>query len=527
MRLLALLLLFFISLEILVLAILNSAKNTPLKPAFLDVLDDAGIKRETHLTGAAWADYNNDGFLDLLLTGDRVRLYRNNGNGTFMDIAQKSGIVSMPTTNGVFGDFDNDGCKDLFLVGFVQPNRLYRNNCNGTFNDVTNKAGIKSASYHGYGAAWGDYDNDGYLDIYVADYGYNKPNDIYVSEPNILYRNNRDGTFSDVTEKAGVSGATNCADFARKRLPGAPQGWPYKESYQPIWFDYNNDGKIDLFIATDAGISPLYRNNGDGTFTEVTKEAGLCRQGHGMGVTVGDYDNDGNLDIYVTNTGVNFLWHNNGDGTFSEVGAELGVADPRTLGWGAGFFDYNNDGNLDLYAVNGWVPVPPRGYIDPEIGKLKVDKLYKNNGDGTFVQVASDEGIYGDYSKEAAAFGDYDNDGFTDVFVATSYYISDIRHHLYKNQGNKNHWITIALIGTKSNRDSIGARITLTVNGKKQMREIIAGSSFIAENSLWQTFGLGKTNKVDEIAIRWPSGMKKILKNVEVNQKLIIAEDEQ
>jgi len=538
MRLLALLLFFFISLEILLLAILNSAKNATIassyeltvRPAFLDVLDSSGIKRETFLTGAAWADYDNDGYLDLLIAGNKTRLYRNKGDGTFMETAEKAGILSEPTMSGVFGDYDNDGCKDIYLVGHgLRQDHLYHNNCNGTFVDVSDTAKIKKELYSGFGAAWADFDNDGYLDLYVTSYGIPKKSDtnellFYTHEPNVLYKNNGDGTFTDVTDKAGVSGMTTCYAFDRKLFKGThPKGWPYKESFQPIWFDYNNDGKIDLFIATDAGISPLYRNDGNGTFTEVTKEAGLCRSGCWMGVTIGDYDTDGNMDIYITNVGANYLWHNNGNGTFSDVGAELGVADPRTLGWGTGFFDYDNDGNLDLYAVNGTVSIQTR-IEDPEIGKVMLDKLYKNNGDGTFHDVAASEGIIGDYSKSAAAFGDYDNDGFTDIAVLTSYIIPDFRSHLYKNQGNKNHWITIQLIGTKSNRDAIGARVTLIVRGKKQIREVTAGSSFISQNSLWQTFGLGEAKIVDEIEIRWPSGIKRVLRHIKADYKLVVTE---
>jgi len=533
MRLLALLIFFFVSLEILGVVILYTVfSKAPIQPAFLDVLDNSGIKREEPLTGAAWADYDSDGFLDLLLGGKTTKLYHNNGNGTFTDATKKSGILFGPTKAGVFGDYDNDGCPDLYLTAFgLRTDSLYRNNCNGAFTDVTKKSGIKKELYNGFGAAWADFDNDGYLDLYVTSYGIAKVSDTnellligHTNEPNVLYHNNRDGTFTDVTDKAGVSGMTTCSAFALKLVKGTlPKGWPYKESYQPIWFDYNNDGEIDLFIATDAGISPLYQNNGNGTFTEVTKEAGLCRGGTGMGVTVGDYDTDGNMDIYITNVGANYLWHNNGDGTFSEMGAEAGVADPLTIGWGTGFFDYNNDGFLDLYSVNGTVS-RRAGISNPEIGKVMLDKLYKNNGVGTFREVAASEGIIGDYSKEAAAFGDYDNDGFTDVVVLTSYFTGDSRSHLYKNQGNKNHWITIQLIGTKSNRDSIGARITLTANGKTQIREVVSGSSYISQNSLWQTFGLGKTNKVDEIEIRWPSGIKKVLRNIKTNQKLIITE---
>ena len=370
MRLAILLLFLIIGSELLALAILNNARKFT-HPAFADVIETSGIKREVGLRGVAWADYDNDGYLDLLITGQKTRLYHNNRNGTFTDITEKAGIFPKSSTAGIFGDYDNDGCKDIFFVGYDdQANSLYHNNCNGKFTNVAEKAKIKKTAYRGFGAAWADYDNDGYLDLYVASYGIPTfdPRSL-ISQSNVLYHNNKDGTFSDVTEKAGVDGFTNCGEFIRKYTVGAPEKWPFKESFQPVWFDYNNDGKIDLFIATDAGISPLYRNNGDGSFTEVTKEAGLCRGGTGMGASVGDYDNDGYLDLYVTNVGSNFLWHNNGNGTFSEVGADAGVVNPLTLGWGANFFDYDNDGYLDLYSVNGTVS---SRYGITEIGRAHV-----------------------------------------------------------------------------------------------------------------------------------------------------------
>ncbi len=502
------------------------------KAAFLDVYKTSGIHVETPVAGAAWADYDNDGYLDLLLVGPRqTYLYKNKGDGTFIDVTSKAFGGDLPGgfVSGFFGDYDNDGCSDLFLVGYgpYVDNRLYHNNCNGTFTDVTKSSGIKKVSSNGFGAAWADYDNDGYLDLYVANYGGLGPNDskqVYSYEPNQLYHNNGNGTFTEVAQKAGVSGLTNCRVYNKTITENAPpKSWLYKESLQPIWFDFNNDGKIDLFIATDAGISPLYKNNGDGTFTEVTKDTGLCKEGTGMGVAVGDWNNSGNRDIYVTNVGVNYLWHNKGDGTFLEFGAEAKVADQRTIGWGANFFDFNNDGNLDLYTTNGTVLVRDENG-DPGVGKIMLDKLYKNNGKGTFVDVAADNGIAGDYSKGAAAFGDFNNDGFVDFVVLPNYASQDRRIKLYKNQSSGHDWLTIKLIGTKSNRDAVGARITLKSSGKIQTREVISGSSFLSQNSLWQTFGLGKSSKADEVEIKWPSGRITKLQSVKSNQILTITE---
>lgn len=505
-------------------------QNVLFRPSFKNVLSEAGVEKNGGSTGAAWSDFDGDGQLDLFIFGgvDGNRLYKQN-KGRFTDVTEKAGIkLSRASFAGVFGDYDNDGCPDLYISNHAsQPtvgdnDTLYHNNCDGTFTDVTDKAGIRD-SYHGRGAAWADYNGDGLLDIYVANYGLQQGND-YNSEPNILYRNNGNGTFTNVTEAAGVTGVANCN-------PGPlPQsitslhlvGGPYKESYQPIWFDYNNDGRPDLFISTDSGVSPLYRNNGNGTFTDVTKESGLCTLATGMGVTAGDYNNDGWLDLYVTNTGDNFLWKNNGDGTFTESARRLAVNDGLSIGWGAGFLDYDNDGWLDLYTVNGTVS----GTLpwNPEIGKKRIDKLYHSSGGKAFRDVASREGIYGNDDKEAAAFADYNGDGFTDVLVIGSWINPLSQHRLYQNQGNGNHWLTVKLRGTTSNRDGIGARITVKSGGLSQIREVVSGSSFISQNSLWQTFGLGRSSKIDSLEVRWPSGQTQRLTNVSANQTLQLTE---
>ncbi len=473
----------------------------------------------TNHSGIAWGDYDGDGHLDVLVSRGVVTLYKNNGDGTFTDVTEKAGLKDIIGTGAFFGDYDNDGCPDIYFSG---SNRLVHNNCNGTFTDVTQKAGIKSSN-SGRGASWVDYDGDGFLDLYVTNYGSSEVTAdkyIYFSEPNVLYHNNHDGTFTDVTKKAGVEGVNNCNMDGPEKGHIDSRNGPYKESFQPVWFDYNNDGWPDLFIATDAGISPLYKNNGDGTFTNVTKEAGLCRLGSGMGVTVGDYNNDGNMDIYVTNILANYLWQNQGNGTFREVAAEAKVSDFDSLGWGTSFLDYDNDGNLDLYVVNGIAK--DATYKTYEGGKI--DRLYKNNGKGSFLEVAGMEGILGNYNKEPVAIADYNEDGFLDIFVVSGRYEENHHYSLYTNQGNSNSWLTIKLIGTKSNRDAIGARIILKANGKTQTREIINGSSFLSQNSPWQTFGLGKSKKIDSIEVRWPSGKKQVLENINVKQTLTITE---
>lgn len=498
-------------------------------PSFENVIAKSGIKKRGGSIGVSWSDYDRDGQLDLFISGgeDGNRLFHQN-KGIFTDVTAKSGIaIKRSSFAGVFGDYDNDGCPDLYIVNHAsQPTSgdsdiLYHNNCNGTFTNVSSKSGIRDI-YHGRGAAWADYNGDGYLDLYVANHGILQ-NETYYSEPNILYLNNGNGTFTDITLESKVSGVAQCNELYDKSADKLKIiNGPYKESFQPIWFDYNNDGRADLFVATDGGVSPLYRNNGDRTFTDVTLEAGLCRIGSGMGVTVGDFNNDGYMDLYLTNTGENFLWKNNGDGTFTNVAQDLNLADSFSIGWGAGFLDYDNDGNLDLYVVNGQV----NGGVkwNPEIGRTRVDRLYRNNGSGQFEDVTAQEGIYIDEPKEAAAFADYNSDGFTDIMVTGGWTSPNSKNRLYLNRGNSNHWLTIKLRGTKSNRDAVGARITLKAGLKSQIREVVSGSSFVSQNSLWQTFGLGESSKIDSLEIKWPSGHTQKLTNVSVNQTLSLVE---
>lgn len=292
--------------------------------------------------------------------------------------------------------------------------------------------------------------------------------------------------------------------------------------FQPIWFDYNNDGRPDLFIATDAGISPLYKNLGHGQFVDATEEAGLCVEGSGMGVAAGDYDNNGYLDLYVTNNGRNYLWQNSGSGTFREVSREAGVDYQGTLGWGTSFLDYNNDTFLDLYAVSGALTQNDLSYR----GEKLLDKLYKNLG-GRFEDVSLIEGITGEHPKLSGAFGDFNNDGFTDMVVVSNSKNPDFLKQgskIYQNKPNNHNWITVQLVGRSSNRDGIGARIILESSGVKQAREVIAGSSYLSQDSLWQTFGLGTSKIISQLTVTWPNGTKQILTGISPNKKIIIEE---
>lgn len=494
---------------------------------FQNVIAASGIAPRG-AAGAAWGDYDRDGDLDLFTP---PRLWRNNGNGTFTEATTAAGIPDRPYgAAGIFGDYNNDDCPDIYLSrdGPQEPptatgerDALYQSNCDGTFTDVSNIAGIRDA-YHGQGVAWADYDRDGWLDIYVANHG-TVANGDGQTEPNLLYRNNGDGTFADVSATAGVIGTTQC----RETLPPAEQSrlqpGKTKFSYQPLWFDYDNDGWLDLYVTNDIGTSPLYRNNGDGTFADVTRPAGLCRFGTFMGVSVADYDGDGDLDLYVTDTGRNHLWENNGNGTFSEAARAAGVLNAGSLGWGAEFVDFDNDGLMDLWAVNGTVLDEVRDRI-----KSHQDRLFRNTGTGRFADVAEREGVWGDDPKLAAAFGDYDQNGFVDGFIVSDSLrereATEPMNRLYRNRGNSNRWLAIRLVGTTSNRMGIGARITVHANGIRQVQEVTAGSSFLSQKSPWPLFGLGRAAEADEIEIRWPSGILQRLKNVPADQTITVRE---
>lgn len=499
------------------------------RSAFVDVLPVSGLKSFRYSYGVSWADYDNDGDADLFIGGVTPKLWRNEG-GTFSDATEKAGIGGIVgISTGVFGDYDNDGCVDLYLSGTQGRSFLFRNSCDGSFHDVTGPAGFREVlvrSYSGRGATWGDYDNDGYLDLYVTHWGDMEPDERYVSEPNLLYRNNGDGTFIELSASAGISGIAGC-DFQispAERL-GSFLKWPF----QPIWFDYNGDHLLDLYIANDGGASPLYRNDGDGTFTEVTAQAGLCKHMYAMGVAVADYDEDGDLDLYVTNDGANFLWRNNGDGTFTDTAAEAGVADHASVGWGAQFLDYDNDSDLDLYVANGTGETPPfpvpKKVPDEPFGELMQDRLFENDGSGHFTDVAPAKGITASFPKEGFATADYNNDGFIDLFVAGSRKFGTVENILYANTTkNGNRWLAVELVGTTSNRQGIGAKIYVTSGRKTQLRQVVSGESFLSQNHSLQIFGLGRSRRVQEVKILWPNGGQSILNNVPVNQRIIVRE---
>ena len=494
---------------------------------------------ETMGGGGGFIDYNNDGLLDIYLVSysqalqpsarnGRVRdaLFRNNGDGTFTDVTDKAGVSNDMLGMGLaVGDYNNDGWSDLYITGYG-TSKLYRNNGNGTFSDVTQTGGVNN-KWWGASAAFFDYDNDGYLDLFVCNYLDFDPNgkvpcDFFDGRPfcylrqfkgssPTLYHNNRDGTFTDVSIKAGI------ASYKSRGLG-------------VVAFDYNNDGKMDIFEANDAGENFLFRNNGDGTLSEVAFDAGVAFDPNGkhrgaMGIDAEDVDDDGYQDVFVTNFSqeTNAFWHNNGDGTFDEVTYDLnlGRISLPMSGFGTRFFDYNNDGLSDLFVLNGH-PFEPINKVFPETTYAEPPFLFENEGK-EFRECASEHGaaLRRSYLGRGLALGDIDNDGDSDLLLLNA---GEPPILLSNDGGNRNNWIGIKLIGTKSNRDAIGATVTVKAGGRRHAKRLNGGTSYCSASDLRLLFGLGKTQKVDEITVRWPSGSTSVLADVASNRYVTIKE---
>jgi len=454
--------------------------------------------------GAAWGDYDNDGLIDLYVSNykDKNILYKNTGNDTFSDISDLANVGNMgASTDIAWGDYNNDGFLDLFLVnglgpGYGDKKVLYKNNGDGTFDDIAEKAGIDNLAF-GMCISLADYDNDGLLDAYFTN---NAHVMICSGQSNKLFKNNGDDTFTDVTEEAGVD--------------------DYGNGMGTAWCDYDNDGDQDLYLLNfvnsnidppENNLSALYNNNGDGTFT--LSENAVNRIG-GHGVAWGDYNNDGNMDVYIANvkdilpSGKNILYMNDGYGTFTDVTDSTGVgdeSDSTEITW----VDFDNDGDLDLHVVSGGIAAPSES------------RLYQNNGDGTFTDIAQEAGILYRGFGEGASWGDYDNDGDMDVYLV-NYNEPNI---LYRNNGNTNHWIEIQTKGTVSNASGIGTRVKAVAGELHQIREVSGGDGFCSQDSLVVHFGLGTHVVIDSLDVQWPSGKVQIFENVEVDQILTITED--
>jgi hypothetical protein len=533
--------------------------GTPLGVQFVNVAREAGLRAttifggvsknkfllETTGCGCAFFDYDNDGWMDLFLLGGRTlngtppgsgnRLYHNNRDGTFSDITAKSGLSDPGWAVGVcVGDYNNDGFEDLFLT-YYGHNRLYRNNGDGTFTDVTTKAGLLHAGNRfGAGCTFLDYDRDGHLDIFVANYvdfdlaTAPRPNSqvatcsyqgiaVYCGPRGLplpthaLYHNNGDGTFTDVSIASGIGSV--------------------KTSYglTAVAMDIDEDGWPDIFVACDSTPSLLFMNNHDGTFREEALPRGLAVSGDGqdmagMGIAPGDYDLDGHIDVFRTHYQLQSsgLYHATGKGEFDDVSNSSGIgAERRFVSWGDAIADLDNDGWPDIFYVTGNV-YPELEHTFAKFPARSQPILFRNLGNGKFAQLGEEAGpaLSVRHCSRGCAFGDFDNDGDLDILVMNQ---NEPPSLLRNDAPAGNHWLKVRLEGTKSNRSAIGARVLVRYGGKVQAQELMSQTSYCSANDPRLHFGLGAATTTD-IEVHWPSGLVESLKSVAANQLITVRE---
>ena len=509
---------------------------------------------ETTGCGVAFYDYDNDGWLDIfLVNGTRLEgfpagqepsnhLFKNNRDGTFTDVTLKAGLSHSGWGQGVcIGDYDNDGCEDLFITYFGK-NVLYHNNGDGTFTDVSEKSGIAgSGKRWNTGCAFVDYDRDGKLDLFVANYidmdlatapvpesGPCLYKGIMVAcgppglngGKNLLFHNNGDGTFTDVSQTAGILQENGTYGLG------------------VLTADFDNDGWPDIFVADDSTASCLYQNQKNGKFVDIALDAGCALSADGkpqagMGVSAADYDLDGNLDIVKTNFAGDTptLYHNLGSSTFEDATFPAGLGmHTQYLGWGCGFFDFDNDGWPDILICNGHV-YPEVEQLRTEAGYAQRKLLYRNLRNGKFEDISlnAGPGISDPSPSRGCAFGDFDNDGDIDFVVNCA---NDFPQLVRCDSSLQNNWIKVRTIGTKSNRSGIGTRLRCvvqmpdTTKPHQQIDEVRSGGGYFSQNDLRVHFGIGKAQKIDVLELRWPSGRVEILKDIQPNQLIYVKEGE-
>ena len=544
----------------------ENASSADLGITFLNVARESGLNAktiyggehknkyllETTGCGVAFYDYDNDGWLDIfLVNGTRLEgfpagseptshLFRNNRDGTFTDITMKAGVAHSGWGQGCcIGDYDNDGWDDLFVTYFGK-NVLYHNNGDGTFTDVSQKAGVAgNGKRWNTGCAFVDYDRDGHLDLFVANYIDMDLASAPVPESgpclyksvmvacgppglqggkNILYHNNGDGTFTDVSEGAGILSANGTYGLG------------------VLTADFDNDGWPDIYVADDSTASALYHNKKNGKFEDIAIEAGCAlspdgKPQAGMGVSAADYDMDGNLDIVKTNFAGDTpsLYHNQGGANFEDATYTAGLgAHTQFLGWGCGFFDMDNDGWPDILICNGHV-YPEVEQLKTEAGYAQRKLVYQNLRNGHFADISFQvgPGISEPSASRGAAFGDFDNDGDIDIVVNT---VNDYPQLLRCDSKLNNNWIKVRTIGTKSNRSGIGARLVCVTHlpgeskPHQQIDEVRSGGGYFSQSDLRVHFGIGKAEKVDMLEVRWPSGLVDTLKDLKPNQLIYVKE---
>ncbi|HEX6649929.1 MAG TPA: CRTAC1 family protein [Pyrinomonadaceae bacterium] len=520
------------------------------EPTIYGEIDKKRYIIETNGAGVAFVDYDNDGWTDLLiLSGTRLgmragkeptnRLYRNKGNSTFVDVTDKAGLRRSGWASSVcVGDFNNDNYEDLFIT-YWGKNVLYKNNGNGSFSDVTQKAGLLAdATRWGSGCTFIDYDRDGKLDLFVSNYlkfdiantpepgkGANctwkgvpvncGPKGL-PTDTNLLYHNTGDGTFTNVSESSGIA-----------KVQG-------RYSMTATTLDFDRDGWTDIYVACDSSASTLYRNNHDGTFTDIAVEAGCAysedgQAQAGMGVATGDYNGDGLTDILKTHFSDDLpaLYKNSGRGFFEDASRAAGFDITRNVEWGAGLVDFDNDGWPDVLIVTGSV-YPEVEKIFKEYPHRGPRLVYQNLRNGRFRDVTTTMGpaILSPRSSRGCAFGDFDNDGDVDVLVMNMNEPPLLLRNEYisKTTRGPNNWLTLNLIGTKSNRSAIGARVSVKAGAQLQLQEVTSQSSYYSHNDHRLHFGFGPNQKADSIEIVWPNGDREVLNDVPANRFVNIKE---